>query len=270
MPTPFYHLWIAQDLLEHPGLAQEARHFLEQNWGAFLFGNTAPDVQRISGQPRQATHYFPYPFPPGQPSPLKVMLATHPELALPAQLPAPQAAFIAGYLCHLLADWLWVKQIYHPNFGPDACWGEMFDCVYIHNVLRAYLDRKIVSYLAEDLGACLEQIDPAGWLPFVEDSDLRQWQHYLAAQLQPQAVVQTVEIFAARQGLPVDAFYRLLDSEERMQQEVFSRLPERQLAHYRTRLLQESAQWVNRYLHQSFKSSSGGSSIGGSIGVRQS
>jgi hypothetical protein len=248
VPTPFYHLWIAQDLYGHPGLAADTRRFLQRNRAAFWFGNTAPDVQVLSGQSRQATHFFPFPIPPGQPPPVTALLSMHPELANPSRLPEAQAAFCAGYCCHLHADWLWVGQIFGPIFGPEACWGDAHECVYIHNVLRAYLDRKVLPLLDGDTGAYLQKAEPAHWLPFIDDKFLRQWRDFLASQLAPQAAVQTVAVFAARQGLTVDAFHRLLDSEDRMEQEVFIHLSRRQVEVFRERLLEESVQLLSRYL----------------------
>jgi len=66
----------------------------------------------------------------------------------------------------------------------------------------------------------------------------------------PDAAVQTVAVFAARQGLGVEAFTRLLDSEERMQREVFIHLSPHQIETYCSRLVDESVQLVRRYLGQ--------------------
>jgi hypothetical protein len=250
VPTPFYHLWIAQDLLQNAALAERTRRVLQRNRAAFLFGSTAPDVQVASGQPRQETHFFPYPIPTGCRPPVEAMLAAHPELGNPENLPEAQRVFIAGYLCHLLADWLWVKQIFSPIFGVEGCWGEVRECVYIHNVLRAYLDRQIRPHLVADTGVCMDRAAPKGWLPITRDHHLRQWRDQLSAQLKPNAAVQTVAVFAARQGLSVEAFTRLLDSEERMQREVFIHLSPHQIETYRSRLVDESVQLVGRYLEQ--------------------
>lgn len=250
MPTPFYHVWIAQDLLEHPGLDRELRRFLNQYRAAFLFGNTAPDVQVVSRQARQATHFFTTPLKPGGPPAVEVMLAEYPQLAFSYQMPAAQVAFLAGYLCHLQADWLWVHQVFDPIFGVGAGWGRMTDRLYIHNVLRAYQDRTVFAHLDRQAGLHLEDAMPERWLPFVEDTYLVQWRDYLSHQLKPDAAVQTVEVFAARQGIPPEAYYRLLDSQERMQQEVFIHLSDRELEAYRDQLLVESAQLVRRYLER--------------------
>ena len=248
MPTPFYHLWIAQDLLDHPALSQEVRRFLVQNQSAFLFGNTAPDVQVVSGQSRQETHFFNTPLRPGQPKAVEAMLGAYSQLTFSYQMPAPQAAFLSGYLCHLQADWLWVRQVFDPIFGSKANWGRMADRLYIHNVLRAYQDRSVLAQLQNDTAAHLEATVPDQWLPFVEDRYLTQWRDYLHPQLKPDAVVQTVEVFSARQGIPAETYYNLLDSQERMQKEVFIHLSPQQMETYRIKLLSESTQLLRRYL----------------------
>ena len=58
MPTPFYHLSLAQELLTHPSLPEPINQFLRMRRCEFMFGNTAPDVQVVSGQARQETHFF--------------------------------------------------------------------------------------------------------------------------------------------------------------------------------------------------------------------
>lgn len=248
MPTPFYHLSIAQDLLRHPALAPAARRFLRQNRPAFLLGNTAPDVQTISGQDRQSTHFFDLPLRPGDSAPWERMLSDYPQLALRGTasgsqnnaLPPAQAAFIAGYLCHLQADWLWIQDIFVPVFGPTQRWETLRHRLYLHNVLRAYLDRQILPELPAGMNRDLARAAPQGWLPFVADPYLLQWRDFLAGQLGPGAGARTVEVFAARQGIAPEEFYRLLDSEELMDREVFTRLPRPQLEAYRQRLLEEN------------------------------
>lgn len=239
MPTPFYHIWVAQDLIDHPGLSPAARFFLRRHWGAFLFGSTAPDVQVVSGQDRAATHFFDIPIQAGVEMPWAVMFRQYPILS--AWLPGDQAAFIAGYVCHLLADWRWVQEIFAPAFGPGVGWENFRRRLYLHNVLRAYLDHQLVSQIDSQTASTLEHVVPDGWLPFVQDRYLCQWRDLLSPQLLPGAAIATVEVFAARQQVDPESYYRLLHSEHRMEDEVFSHLPRQHLASYRERLLDESA-----------------------------
>ena len=78
------------------------------------------------------------------------MLRAYPGLGHPAS--DAQAAFLAGYICHLQADWLWVNQIFEPIFGHSCTWGDHPQRLYIHNVLRAYLDRLILAELPAETG----------------------------------------------------------------------------------------------------------------------
>lgn len=248
MPTPFYHLSIAQELLDHPGLPGNLRLALSEQRGAFLLGNTAPDVQVVSGQNREATHFFTLPVPPNAMPPWEQIFREHPSLADPENFSRARSAFLAGYLLHLQADWLWVKDIFIPVFGPDNAWETFRYRLYLHNVLRAYLDRQILSDLPARTGQLLQQVELQGWLPFVGDQHLRAWQDHLAEQLQPGADIQTVEVFASRQGISPARYYQLLESETRMDEEVFSRIPRRRLLEYRLQLLEANLELLQSYL----------------------
>ena len=248
MPTPFFHLSIAQALLQRPGLSEPVRAWLENQRGAFLLGNTAPDVQVVSGQGRTATHFFDLPVQPGDALPRERLLASYPALAQPQQLNPQQAAFVVGYLCHLRADWDWVREIFFPVFGPTCTWGTFRQRLYYHNVLRAYLDQRLLPALQGELESCLGTVEPASWLPFASDRHLKAWRDLLAPQFHPGAAARTVEVFAARQAIPIAEYDALLNSDARMQTEIFSHLSYQQIEAYRQRLLVESTRLVESYL----------------------
>jgi hypothetical protein len=248
VPTPFYHLHVAETLLSHPELPEPLRLRLAQSHGAFLLGNTAPDVQVISGQERQATHFFTLPIRPDSPPAWERFLVAHPSLANPAELTLHQSGFIAGYLCHLQADWMWIGEIFAPVFGPACDWGTFPQRLYLHNVLRAYLDRQILAALPAETAARLKNASPDGWLPFVEDRHLHAWRDWVAGQLEPGAEAQTVEVFAARQGVSPAEFYQLLGSPERMEAEVFFHLPRQRIEAYRQQLIRANLALLRNYL----------------------
>ncbi len=249
MPTPFYHLNLAKDLLLRPELPSAAQRLLWDNGCIFQFGTTAPDVQVISNQPRQQTHFFSLPILEGDPPAWELILAENPTLADIDCLPPAQAAFLAGYLCHLQADWLWIKEIFAPVFGPRCSWGSFRERLYLHNVLRAYLDRQVLSSLAPDLPACLSVVTPGNWLPFVEDLHLIQWRDFISLQLLPGAGTQTVEVFASRMGSDVLEFQALVSSEQRMQREVFTHLPLEKVSQYRQHVLDENVHLLDSLLN---------------------
>ncbi|HSO27362.1 MAG TPA: zinc dependent phospholipase C family protein, partial [Anaerolineales bacterium] len=155
MPTPFYHLSIADTLLKDSQLEPALRQFLRAQRPAFLLGHTAPDVQTISGQARRETHFFELPVERHQTPPWEKMLRLFPELEAQALGKPARTAFIAGYLCHLQADWLWILELFAPIFGPDQTWAAKNQPYFYHNVLRAYLDEQIISTLPHSTGGYL-------------------------------------------------------------------------------------------------------------------
>ena len=248
VPTPFYHLSIAEEILNQPELPEQISALLRSQRAAFLLGNTAPDVQTLSGQDRQATHFFDLPIVPGERPPWSWLLSSHPELAHPDQLSDDQVAFLAGYLCHLQADWSWVISIFSPVFGPGSGWQTYRHRLYLHNVLRSYLDSQMLPELVPHMAGDLSQANPDRWLPFVDEIYLVKWRDLLAGQLCEGCQVNTVEVFAARQGVPSQNYYELLQSEERLEMEIFSHLPRPALEEYRQNLLLDNILLLTNYL----------------------
>jgi hypothetical protein len=248
VPTPFYHLSLAQELLNRASLPRKIGQFLQAAACEFLFGATAPDVQVISGQPRQETHFFNLPIRAGDQPAWEKLLDDYPRLSTAEKLPATHAAFVAGYLCHLQADWRWITDIFAPVFGPGCLWGTFKKRLYYHNVLRAYLDQEVLPGLAVGMNGCLGQVKPLGWLPFVRDDHLAAWRDYLTPQLYSGATTQTVEVFSARQGISIPEYRALLGSWERMQREIFTHLPLEQVQSYWQAVLDDNSHLVIQYL----------------------
>lgn len=247
MPTPFYHLQAAEDLLIHPELSGHIRRILAAHHSEFLFGNIAPDVQVVSHQPREATHFFTLPFVASDKPAWINFLETYPSLADPRKLSPKQAAFISGYACHLNADWLWIRDIFDPIFGPESQWSTFWHRLYVHNVLRTYMDFRIMDTLKLSEETHVDEAAPKDWLPFVEDKYLIEWQKEIFEQLIPGATSHTVEVFAERQGIAPEEYYRLLNSEEAMQAEVFSHISPEVLEKYRQTLLAENLHLLEEY-----------------------
>ena len=247
MPTPFYHLSVAEEILASPGLDPGVSDFLHTHTAAFLLGKTAPDVQSLSGQPRLETHFYRVPLT-SKAMPWERMFSRFPQIGDPARLDPAQAAFLSGYICHLQADVIWITDLFVPYFLPRVTKNYRREVGYLHNVLRAYLDEQIVPDLQEGIGACLDSVDPAGWLPFVEDRWMQEWQNFLAEQLMPGAEIKTVEVFAARSDVAVDNFHALLHDEARMEEEVFTFVPREVLIEYRNKLVSANLNLLSEFL----------------------
>jgi hypothetical protein len=245
VPTPFYHLSVNEALLRHPALPAGVLRFLD---GLALRVPVRLHRPRCPGRlrPNQGRHPFLRPARPPVPAPpWQAMLRQHPGLADPAGLPPAHAAFLAGYLCHLgRLPGCWKSS---PGLWSRCAWGSFEQRLYLHNVLRSYLDRRILPEVTGS-ESCLGRVEPCNWLPFTADAHLRAWRDLLFPQLRPGANVQTVEVFAARQGISAQDYYTLLDSEERMRREVFVHLAPEQVESYRQGLLAENIQLLSDYL----------------------
>jgi hypothetical protein len=234
VPTPIQHIILAEQLLSDSTLPAAVRDRLRAQRGAFLFGNTAPDVQVVSNQPREATHFFQIPFD-STPQPHQALFKRFPALSQARSLPAAHAAFIVGYMCHLWLDIVWVRDIYLPAFGPDARWDTMRDRLLFHNILRAWCDQNDQRQLNPDTGSILATAQPRKWLPFTADAYLREWRDHLAEQFHPGATIRTVEVFAARNRVAPEEFHRVLGSPAELDRRVFAHAPREKIeAFYRT------------------------------------
>ena len=248
MPTPIQHLAIADQLLHDNSLPGSIRDRLIDQRAAFLFGNTAPDVQTVSGQLREATHFFDIPLRSNQPAHLK-MFELYPALAHARSIPPAQLAFIAGYICHLLLDVLWIRDIYQPNFGPNATWATARERSIYHNILRAWCDQNDQHALNGDTGSNLSSVQPDHWLPFTLDRYLIDWRNVLADQFQPGASIRTIEVFAGRNHVPPAEFQRFLASPLEMEAHIFAHSSRQEIEALYQRGHDQMAELITDYLY---------------------
>lgn len=211
-----------------------------------MLGKTAPDVQTITGDRRESTHFFRVP-PVNRKPAWQVMLKNYPALQEPDHLPPAQSAFIAGYICHLQADQLWIRMIFLPYFGLKVKWEGFRTRLFRHNVLRTYIDERIIKDLPDDIGDCLQNVAPKDWLPFASDEALRQWRDLIAGQLKPEGNSRTSQVFADRMGVPLEELQTMIQSEERMEREVFNHVPRTLLVEYRQRLIASNLSLLGSY-----------------------
>ncbi len=225
MPTPFTHLRFAEEILDLSSLPLPAHEALCAQKPAFLLGCVAPDAQTVSGQPREATHFFYVPLRDSVPA-FQHLFEAYPALARPAELPGAQAAFLAGFLTHLALDEFWVRDVFEPIFGSSAHWATFIERLYLHNALRSHLDASDRKRLPASTAATLSSVRPHDLCPFLSDEILLHWRDLIAEQLSPGQAGRTVEVFAQRMGADPRAFAALLASPEEMRRRVFSRLPD--------------------------------------------
>ncbi len=222
MPTPVTHLSLAEEILRGDDLVPAVRHFLIQQRGPFLLGHTAPDVKTVSGQDRHESHF--YTIPPTSDRPAhELLFDAHPSLAHAESLSPSQAAFIAGYIAHLLLDEIWLADIFRRYFLQD--WGVLRERLFLHNVLRVWMDCRDQRQLNGNVAVALRETEPRGWLPFVSDEYLRTWRDWLVEQLNPGQRMQTAEVFAQRMGISATEMEAVSRSPQQMEERIFCHVP---------------------------------------------
>ncbi len=248
MPTPATHLASAQAMLRQGTLSLTARRLVDQHRGAFLLGHTAPDVKTISGQNRQATHFYSVPRASDHPA-YQVLFDTHPGLADHGELSPAQTAFIAGYIAHLLLDERWLADVFEPCFMGD--WGSRAERMFLHNVLRTWVDARDQQRLDRSVPHALREAEPEDWLPFVDDRMLRRWRDWLAEQLAPGNGMETAAVLAPRVGARAEEMMSVAGSSEQMEHRVFRHISRPALQAFRDTSQRHCVRLVNWYIARS-------------------
>ena len=245
MPTPVMHLALAEDILRGDVLPPAVRRLLVQQRGSFLLGHTVPDVQTISGQARDETHFYTIPRTTDHPA-YETFFDAYPRLSRPETLPQAQAVFIAGYIAHLLLDELWLNDVFLRYFMEQE-WASLRERLFLHNVLRTWMDSRDQQRLDGSVAVALREAEPHGWLPFVGDEHLRAWRDWLVEQLGPAHSVQTAEVFAQRMGVPVAEVEAVLRSPQQMEARVFGRTSPAVLQSFHDTGYERSVTFINWY-----------------------
>jgi len=241
------HLQTAERILASEQLEPAVRELIQDNYPAFYLGNVAPDYQAICDIPREESHFYHLPPEPGNRG-YDTMLARHPDLTAVEKLPPNKAVFMAGYSIHLMLDLRWYHEVLIPYFLLSEGWEDHRQRFIIHNTLLTYLDMLAVETLPEKAAEILETAVPDYRLPFAEDAKLITWRDMLVAQLQPGAMLQTIEIYAGRLSMSPEAFAANLENPAWMADHVFGKVPVENVQAILADAVGESIEIVSDYL----------------------
>ena len=173
MPNLPAHIHLAHQAalrLKDPGLTK--------HMGSYLLGSTAPDIRIITKRPREEYHFAPLDFE-AVGAGAQGLFAAHPGLrALPTGDGATRA-FVAGYLTHLVADEVWITQMYRPYFAnravfPDETHGKVMD-----RALQLEMDRQNREAIAQALPPMSSgPVDGIG-VGFITGDLLERWRQWV-------------------------------------------------------------------------------------------
>jgi len=198
MPLLYLHLSIAKEaaeLLRHP--------VVDLNMGDYLIGAISPDVHFISGVSRRETHFFDLAKKECE-SGVCLLFKAHPDLARGNKLDATTKSFIAGYLCHLIADEVWIVDIYRPFFGNSSLLSGDPTANVLDRLLQFELDcreredKAKMAAIQADLCDCEPPIN----IDFVATTALRQWRDFACAAAARQVTLDDFPPFARSFLLP--------------------------------------------------------------------
>lgn len=167
------HIYLANQVAE-----QLDRSYVFDHLGSFYLGSTAPDIRAMTKKPRELTHFAPLSVAEVGTG-TRTMFQTHPELN-EAMTPASQA-FLAGYICHLAADEIWITSVFRPNFDISVAETRLTDNAVEANIwdraMQLDMDRQTLPQLNADahpkeLLACSDH-DVS--MPFFEEGLLTEW-----------------------------------------------------------------------------------------------
>lgn len=249
MPNAQTHLAAACDLFALPEI-RSALPWLaqEEAQSSFLLGTISPDVRAISGNTREATHFFA--IPPDDPRPPQdVMLAEWPQLRDAPALGAAHAAFVAGYMTHLIMDQTWVEMVVMPGLFIDGTtWGTRHPNWRVYCILMTYLEYRAADGLPAGTGRQLAKARPDGWLPFVADHYLAEWGGRISHMIEQGGARLVSRALAQTCNLAPEEMEAIVLSEDRMSADAYWVVPRECLLAFEAESARRSGAAVMGYL----------------------
>jgi hypothetical protein len=171
MPPLGLHTVIAKEV------GDRLRHrILEGERGNLYLGSTAPDIRVITLWERHRTHFFDLSNFDEQ-SGVEGLFAAYPRLREVGGIGGATAAFVAGYLTHLVMDELWITTIYRPFFGERSPLGGNLRANIMDRAMQFSLDRQkridraLMAHVLEEVA----RSDLAIEIDFIDEETLHRW-----------------------------------------------------------------------------------------------
>ena len=244
LPAHIELAYKAAQHLDHPTL--------DANLGYFLLGSTSPDVRIVTRGLREEYHFAPLDFD-SVGAGVDGLFDSHPRLGLSSNHDGPTQAFVAGYITHLIADEIWIVDIFRRYFGnrevfEDDVLGKVMD-----RALQLDLDRQAWQTVDGTL-TLLEAARDGVNVDFIPPETLALWREWVVSFLQRRFSWDRLHFMAQRIAagdkahpahLVADEFLRSMpDSLERLYQLV----PRRDLTCFKERTVDELVRVVGYYL----------------------
>ncbi|MSQ40323.1 MAG: hypothetical protein EXR55_01390 [Dehalococcoidia bacterium] len=247
MPNLTSHLGLALEALERWG-----HPVLEDNLGSYLLGSASPDIRIITRQPRDHTHFSALDSK-GVDVGVAAMLQSHPRLARSKDLSKATQAFIAGYITHLVADQVWIIDIYRPYFGNPQVYEDRAEGNVMDRALQLDIDRQD-RHVWPKAAPLLEGVERAIEVEFITPEVLKEWRQWVQGYADREFTWERLHGLALRRQDPNDDAQaramadRFLASVPEGLEQIYQRVSREKVAHFRKRAIAEFTRIIKEYL----------------------
>ena len=166
------------NLAAHIDLAQESARRIHdpvvlEYMGHFLLGSTSPDIRAITRRSREEYHFATLDFDRVGAG-VSGLLKAHPGLRNGAEHSGRTRAFVAGYITHLVADEVWIRDMYRPHFGNRSVFADEASANVMDRAMQMEMDRR--SWPALDAARIsMEGAAEGVEVDFLDEPTLEKW-----------------------------------------------------------------------------------------------
>jgi len=249
MPLIYYHLSIAREAaerLDHPVVNGHPE--------SFLGGAISPDAHYADQISRIDTHFFDLEGSDDQSS-RDQFFASHPQLGSGRVAEGRTAAFIAGYLSHLVTDESWITDIYRPFFGKASSLGGDAAANTLDRMLQYEVDRweRLNTSRLAAIRSDLERWDPMVDVGFVSPEALKDWRDFVWATTVREVNNADFRMFArgfliSREGIVPEHLDSFLDAMPEKLEWAIEQVTRRRLDSFRDKVIELSVAAAREYL----------------------
>ncbi len=250
MPNLPMHIYLCEQVA-----AELDWGYAHDHAGAAYLGSTTPDIRAMTKWERARTHF----------SDLSVaevgtgvqrMFELNPRLAGADNGLNPETrAFLLGYVCHLVADEVWITTMFRPHFDPANLVTDTEVEAHIWDrALQLDMDRVVLtgnSGLSPHNDA-IAAVDAMPALEFLQDELIDEWRGWVARLLGWDFTWDRLKRALNRMyrdnddvQLVVDGF---LDQMPASLERVYERIPRELIEDYRQRVIEETITQAREYL----------------------
>ena len=247
MPNLPTHIELAHKTAERLG-----HPTLNSNMGCFLLGSTSPDIRIITRGRREDYHFAPLEFD-SVGAGVDGLFDSHPDLLSSGTGNGPTQAFVAGYITHLIADEIWIVDLFRPYFGnPDVFEDDVLGKV-MDRAFQLELDRQ--AWQTVDAAVATLEIDTdAVTVGFIAPETLDDWRRWVLSFVERGFSWDRLQFMARRIAAGDEAHPAHLVAQEFVEsmpgslERVYNIVPRDNLARFKERAVGALVRGVGEYL----------------------